>query len=68
MLRVQSVALAGNGCLRRIEPNLPVGREFLFGVGWVGVGPNCGELRKLISFLDVTREEMERPCVSEAKS
>ena len=62
------MTLAGDGCLGRTEPNLLVGREFLFGIGWVGVGPNYGELWKLISFLDVTREEMERPCVSEAKS
>lgn len=62
------MALAGDGCLGRIEPNLPVGREFLSGVGWVGVGQNCEELQKLIRFLDATREEMERPCVSEAES
>ena len=62
------MALVGDGCLGRIEPNLRVGREFLSGVGWVGVGLNCEEIQKLIRFLDVTREEMERPCVSEAES
>lgn len=35
MLGVKSVNAGGRWLFGRIEPNLP-GREFLFGVGWVG--------------------------------